>query len=57
MGCRPGKHDWEIITVEQEGRDVQLRRCVRAGCGRWDEMRGVWTVMGARPAADELVVA
>ena len=57
MGCRPGHHDWEMITVEQEGREVQLRRCGRKGCRRWDEMRGVWTVLGAQLAADELVVA
>jgi hypothetical protein len=46
-----------MITVEQEGREIQLRRCEREGCGRWDEMRGVWTVIGALPEADELVVA
>jgi hypothetical protein len=57
MGCRPGRHYWETITVEQEGQEIQLRRCARAGCGRWDELRGVWTVIGATPAADELVVA
>jgi hypothetical protein len=57
MGCRPGHHDWEMVNAEQDGKGVQLRRCARAGCGRWDEMRGVWTVIGAQPAADELVVA
>jgi hypothetical protein len=57
MGCRPGHHDWEMITAEQEGREIQLRRCGRAGCGRWDELRGVWTVIGAQRSADELAVA
>jgi hypothetical protein len=57
MNCRPGCHDWEVATVEQDGREIQLRRCRRQGCGRWDEMRGVWTVMSAPPAANELVVA
>jgi hypothetical protein len=57
MGCRPGRHDWEMITVEQEGREIQLRRCARAGCRRWDELRAVWTVIGDPPAADELAVA
>jgi hypothetical protein len=56
MGCRPGHHDWETITAEQEGQEVQLRRCAREGCGRWDELRGVWTVIGIQPA-DELMVA
>ena len=45
MRCRPGRHDWEIVTAEQEGRKIRLRRCRRGGCGRWDEMRGVWTVL------------
>lgn len=55
MGCRPGRHDWELVTVEQEGREIQLRRCGRVGCGRWDELRGVWTVIVAQPTGDELV--
>jgi hypothetical protein len=46
-----------MITVEQDGREIRLRRCERPGCERWDEMRGVWTVIGAPPAAEELVVA
>jgi hypothetical protein len=60
MGCRPGHHDWEMISVEQEGREVQLRRCGREGCGRWDELKGAWTVLSV-PAeddeVDDLVVA
>jgi hypothetical protein len=55
MACRPGRHDWELVTVEQEGQEIQLRRCSRAECGRWDELRGVWTVMSTQPAGDELV--
>ena len=55
MNCRPGCHTWERITVEQEGREIQLRRCMRPGCGRWDEMRGVWTVIHAPLTASELV--
>jgi hypothetical protein len=42
MNCRPGYHNWEMITVEQDGREIRLRRCERPGCERWDEMRGVW---------------
>ncbi|HEY7505267.1 MAG TPA: hypothetical protein VH700_14285 [Gemmatimonadales bacterium] len=57
MGCRPGHHDWEVINAEQQGKEILLRRCARAGCGRWDEMRGVWTVISAPRPADELVVA
>ena len=57
MNCRPGRHDWEVVTAEQDGREIQLRRCNRPGCGRWDEMRGVWTVINAPPVANELVVA
>ena len=57
MNCRPGRHDWEVITVEQDGREIQLRCCKRPRCERWDEMRGVWTVINAPPTANELVVA
>jgi hypothetical protein len=56
MNCRPGRHDWEVITVEQDGRETQLRCCKRPGCERWDEMRGVWTVINAPPTANELVM-
>jgi hypothetical protein len=57
MNCRPGCHYWEVVTVEQDGNEIRLRRCRRPGCERWDEMRGVWTVITAPPAANELVVA
>jgi hypothetical protein len=43
MTCRAGSHDWLEISVEQDKRPVRLRRCVR--CQRWDELRGLWTVM------------
>ena len=56
MNCRPGSHDWEEVTVEQEGKETRLRRCRRPRCERWDEMRGVWTVLGAVSARDDLVV-
>ena len=56
MNCRPGRHDWDVITVEQDGREIQLRCCKRPGCERWDEMRGVWTVINAPPTANELVM-
>lgn len=55
MNCRPGRHQWEMITVEQDGREIRLRRCERPRCARWDEMRGVWTVIDAPPVANELV--
>lgn len=55
MNCRPGCHEWEVVTVEQDGKEIQLRRCKQ--CERWDEMRGVWTVIDAAPAADELAVS
>jgi hypothetical protein len=57
MNCRPGRHDWEEVTVEQDGNEIRLRRCKRPGCERWDEMCGVWTVMNAPPAANEMAVA
>jgi hypothetical protein len=57
MNCRPGCHEWEEVTVEQDGSEIRLRRCQRPGCERWDEMRGVWTVISAPPAATELAVA
>jgi len=57
MNCRPGCHDWEVVTVEQGGNEIRLRRCRRPGCERWDELHGVWTVITAPPEASELVVA
>ena len=57
MNCRPGRHDWEEFTVEQEGNELRIRRCMRPGCERWDEMRGVWTVINQSEAANELAVA
>jgi hypothetical protein len=30
-----------MMTVDQDGREIRLRRCQRPGCERWDEMRGV----------------
>jgi len=57
MNCRPGRHEWEEVTVEQDGSEIRLRRCQRPGCERWDEMRGVWTVISAPPAATELAMA
>jgi hypothetical protein len=49
MTCRVGRHDWLEISAEQDGRPVRLRRCGR--CQRWDELRGVWTVMSEAQAA------
>ena len=57
MNCRPGHHDWEILVLDQQGRETRFRRCLRPGCRRWDEMRGVWTAIGAPPLADELEMA
>jgi hypothetical protein len=57
MNCRPGCHYWEVVTVEQDGNEIRLRRCRRPGCERWDEMRGVWTVITAPPEASELAMA
>ena len=45
MNCGPGRHDWEIVTVVRDGKEAQFRRCDRPGCERWDEMRGLWTVI------------
>ena len=55
MNCRPGRHDWEIIVLEQDQREIRFRRCQRPGCERWDELRVVWTAIEVPPVPAEVV--
>ena len=55
MNCRPGRHEWEILVLEHNQREIRFRRCQRPGCERWDELRVVWTAIELPPVAGEVV--